>query len=101
MSRITSPTSPNLDEYESTPSVSGIFNVGTGRALSICDIATALIDELKANVQPEIVGGFRAGDIRHCVADISKARRLLGYEPTHSVEQGIALTLDWCRRSAV
>jgi len=42
---------------------------------------------------------FRAGDVRHSEADISKARRLLGYEPTHSLEQGLAEALDWYREN--
>lgn len=38
---------------------------------------------------------FRAGDVRHSLADISKARRLLGYQPTHTVNEGLAEALDW------
>ncbi len=41
---------------------------------------------------------FRAGDVRHSEADISKARRLLGYEPTHSLQQGLAEALEWYRK---
>jgi dTDP-L-rhamnose 4-epimerase len=74
-----------------------VFNIGTGRALSICDVAQALIDELNINVQPEIVGGFRAGDIRHCVADISKARQRLGYEPKVKFEDGLAELVAWVK----
>lgn len=74
-----------------------VFNIGTGRALSICDVATALIDELKVPVQPEIVGGFRAGDIRHCVADISKARQRLGYEPQVKFEDGLSELVAWVK----
>jgi UDP-N-acetylglucosamine 4-epimerase len=47
-----------------------------------------------ANVNPEYQD-FRAGDVRHSQADISKARRLLGYEPTHQIEDGLGETLDW------
>ena len=42
-----------------------------------------------------IVGKYREGDIRHCVADISKARQLLGYEPKIALEAGLAELLDW------
>ena len=41
---------------------------------------------------------FRAGDVRHSEADISKARRLLGYIPSHNVEQGLKEALDWYKR---
>lgn len=44
---------------------------------------------------------FRAGDVRHSQADIGKARRLLGYEPTHTVEQGLDQALDWYRTNVV
>ena len=42
---------------------------------------------------------FRPGDVRHSQADISKARRLLGYEPTHTFEQGMDKALDWFKRN--
>ena len=42
---------------------------------------------------------FRAGDVRHSQADISKARRLIGYAPTHRVEQGLGAALDWYRKN--
>jgi dTDP-L-rhamnose 4-epimerase len=87
----------NMLAMESDEAVYEVFNVGTGRALSICDVATALIDELKVTVQPEIVGGFRAGDIRHCVADISKARQRLGYEPRVKFEDGLAELVAWVK----
>lgn len=38
---------------------------------------------------------FRAGDVRHSLADISRAKRLLGYEPTHTVATGLVPTVDW------
>ena len=38
---------------------------------------------------------FRPGDVRHSLADIGKARCVLGYEPTHSIEQGIVAALPW------
>jgi UDP-N-acetylglucosamine 4-epimerase len=38
---------------------------------------------------------FRPGDVRHSQADISKAAQLLGYVPTHTIEQGLALAMDW------
>lgn len=72
-------------------------NVGTGRATSIEQVALLLAEGLGKNLKPEIVGKYREGDIRHCVSDISKARRLLGYEPKVSLEQGIPELLEWVR----
>ena len=87
----------NLLALEGDEAVDEVFNVGTGRALSVCDVAMALINELKVSIQPEIVGGFRAGDIRHCVADIGKARRLLGYTPRVKFEDGLTELVTWVK----
>ncbi|HET8656510.1 MAG TPA: hypothetical protein VFL93_13400, partial [Longimicrobiaceae bacterium] len=54
-----------------------------------------------ARVQPELAGlaaeygPFREGDVRHSQADISKIRTQLGYEPTHTLAQGLGEALDW------
>jgi UDP-N-acetylglucosamine 4-epimerase len=42
---------------------------------------------------------FRAGDVRHSEADISKARNLLKYEPSYTIEQGLTEALDWYRQN--
>jgi dTDP-L-rhamnose 4-epimerase len=55
---------------------------------------------LDLDLEPEIVAKYREGDIRHCVADISKARSLLGYEPKVSLERGIPELLSWVRAQA-
>jgi UDP-N-acetylglucosamine 4-epimerase len=44
---------------------------------------------------------FRAGDVRHSQADISKARRLVGFAPTHRIEQGLDVALDWYRQNLI
>ena len=71
------------------------FNIGTGRATSVRQIADLLAKGLGKEIAPEVVGKYREGDIRHCVADISKARKMLGYEPTVTLEDGLAELLDW------
>ncbi|GIW05459.1 MAG: nucleoside-diphosphate-sugar epimerase [Dehalococcoidia bacterium] len=72
-----------------------VVNVGTGRAVAIREVAETLARVLGRPIPPEITGQFRAGDIRHCVADISRARRLLGYEPRISFEEGMAQLAEW------
>src|SRR4051812_33298877 len=72
-------------------------NVGSGRAVSVNEIARSLGSVLDIDIEPEVTGRFRAGDIRHCFADISRARRLLGYEPQVSLEQGMAALAAWLR----
>jgi dTDP-L-rhamnose 4-epimerase len=73
------------------------FNVGTGRRLSVLDIANALIAGMRKDLTPIIVRKFREGDIRHCYADISKIRNKAGYAPKVTFEQGIPNLVEWCR----
>jgi dTDP-L-rhamnose 4-epimerase len=47
------------------------------------------------NLQPVTTGKYRIGDVRHCFADISRARRILGYQPTISLEQGLSELAGW------
>jgi dTDP-L-rhamnose 4-epimerase len=75
----------------------GVFNIGTGRPLTVLDVAHALSRALGVNVQPKIVTRFRDGDIRHCFADISKAREVLGYAPKVAFEDGIPDLVKWVR----
>ncbi len=75
-------------------------NVGTGRATSIREVTALLSKGLGKNIEPEIVGKYREGDIRHCVADISRARGLLGYEPRVSLEDGIPGLLAWVEQQS-
>ena len=73
-------------------------NVGTGRATSINEVARLLAAGLGKDLKPELVGKYREGDIRHCVADITRARELLGYEPRVTLEAGVPELLEWVRR---
>jgi dTDP-L-rhamnose 4-epimerase len=74
-----------------------VLNIGTGRATSVKQIARALAEGLGKDIEPETVGKYREGDIRHCVADISAARKFLGYEPKVELETGLAELLAWVR----
>ena len=49
-------------------------------------------------LRPEIVGKFREGDIRHCYADISKIRGILGFEPKVSFEDGMKKLIEWGKK---
>ncbi|MEY2427362.1 MAG: UDP-N-acetylglucosamine/UDP-N-acetylgalactosamine 4-epimerase, partial [Verrucomicrobiota bacterium] len=51
--------------------------------------------------QKTIHQDFRPGDVRHSVADISKAQRLLGYNPKRTIQEGMALAMDWYRRNVI
>ncbi len=72
-----------------------VVNVGSGTALSVLDMAGIMIREMGGCCKPEVIGKYRVGDIRHCYADRTKARRVLGYEPKVSFEEGIREFLSW------
>jgi dTDP-L-rhamnose 4-epimerase len=70
-------------------------NLGTGRATSVLDVARELARGLGKEIEPEVVGKYRAGDIRHCFADIALARELLGFEPRVAFADGVRELLGW------
>jgi len=72
-----------------------VVNVGTGRSVTIGDVAEVLARELGVEMEPEVRNAFRAGDIRHCFADIGRARALLGYQPSVSFEDGMRELVNW------
>src|SRR5437868_10137651 len=71
------------------------LNVGSGEAITVRDVARELARALGSDLSPEITGKYRAGDIRHCFADISAARKLLGYEPQVRFAEGIQELVRW------
>ncbi len=75
-----------------------VFNVGTGRPLAIVEVAQKLAAGLGVETTPVITGKFRAGDIRHCYADISKIRQTLGFRPGVRFEEGVDELLAWVRQ---
>lgn len=73
-----------------------IFNVGSGESYTVKAVAELISRELgTTSIVPHISGKYRMGDIRHCFADISKARRLLGYEPRVSLKEGFRELAEW------
>lgn len=76
-------------------SFAGSCNIGTGQARTILEIAETLISLYGKKILPERTNAFRKGDIRHCVADVSKAKRLIGYEPQIRFEDGMRELIQW------
>jgi UDP-N-acetylglucosamine 4-epimerase len=80
------------------------YNIAVGARTTLLELFAALRTRLGAR-HPRIAGlvpvhgPFRTGDVLHSLADIGKARRLLGYEPTHTMEQGLDEALDWYEKS--
>lgn len=72
-----------------------ILNVGTQHWLTIFDVAKSIIDKLCSPLRPKIVGIARVGDIRHCIADISKIHSISGYRPSVSFDIGISELIQW------
>lgn len=77
--------------------VSGqVFNVGTGVIRPVAEIATTLARLLgREEIKPNITGQFRKGDIRHCLADISRIQAALGFAPQIDWETSLNEIIDW------
>ena len=76
--------------------VGQVFNIGSGAHCTVREVAAELARTLgKSEIEPQITGKYRMGDIRHCFADISKARAILGYEPRITLEQGLIELAEW------
>ena len=72
------------------------INVGSGESVTVREIADRLAKVTgRENIRPKVTGKSRVGDIRHCFADISLAREVLGYEPRVALEAGIAELAEW------
>ena len=72
------------------------FNVGGGKIYTVLEVAKKVTQALgKDRLKPEITGKYRAGDIRHCFADISHARKVLGFEPKVSLKKGLVDLAEW------
>jgi len=77
-----------------------VYNVAVGERTSLNQLFTAIRDGLTpyqpqvADVEP-IYGDYRAGDVRHSQADVTKARERLGYDPAYTVDDGLRDALDW------
>jgi dTDP-L-rhamnose 4-epimerase len=70
-------------------------NIGCGESVTVLEIACGLARVLGKDIEPEVTGKHRVGDIRHCFADISLARQRLGYEPEQRLEDGMREIVEW------
>lgn len=82
-----------------------IYNVAYGGRTTLTNLFSAIRDQLSTKIESlegvaPVYREFRQGDVRHSQADISKARALLGYEPTHSLEEGLVESMDWYAANA-
>jgi dTDP-L-rhamnose 4-epimerase len=70
-------------------------NVGSGEPITVLQVAKEIARMLGMEILPQLAGKYRAGDIRHCYADISKISQALGYVPQVSFRQGISELVEW------
>jgi len=84
-----------------------VYNVAWGERTSLNELFALIKSALRKQHpslpdQPPVYRDFRPGDVRHSLADISKAQRLLGYAPTHRLGQGLDLAMEWyCQNAAI
>jgi dTDP-L-rhamnose 4-epimerase len=75
---------------------SQVFNIGSGANRSVLEVLQQFAKALNCEgIEPEITASYRAGDIRHCFADITSARKLLGYQPRVRFDEGLAELAQW------
>jgi dTDP-L-rhamnose 4-epimerase len=74
-------------------------NIGSGSRISILDIAKTLNGLLGLSIEPTVLNEGRKFDIRHCTADISRAKETLGFQPKVSFEQGMSELIAWAKQS--
>ena len=75
-----------------------VFNIAYGGQEYLIDIYHSLTASLVKNIEPHF-GPNREGDIKHSNADISKARKLLGYDPSYDFKSGLAETIEWYKEN--
>ncbi|MBD3315528.1 MAG: SDR family NAD(P)-dependent oxidoreductase [Chitinivibrionales bacterium] len=81
---------------ENEAAVQEVFNIGSGESVSVRSIANTMAKVLgRETIDPVVTGRYRMGDIRHCFADIEKARRILGYRPRTSLLDGLGELAEW------
>jgi len=77
------------------------LDIGSGRAASILEVARTMIKALGLNEERLTISGqFRPGDVRFAVADISAAKRVLGWAPQVNLSAGIRELVNWAREAA-
>jgi len=87
----------NLQALECNSADYMAVNVGTGKPISIIDLAGILIDLYGTKHQPYISGKYRKGDIRHCYADTQTMHRLLNFKPTTNLRNGLTELTEWAK----
>jgi dTDP-L-rhamnose 4-epimerase len=81
---------------ESDTAAGHAINIGSGESRTVLDVAHSLGEAMhRNNITPHITGKYRAGDIRHCFANIGRAQTLLGFSPEMDFQKGIGELVEW------
>ena len=91
-------TSANIASLENKKANYQVFNVGSGKPVSIKEGAQLLIRLYNSQVKPEITGKVRKLDVKHCYADINRIKKLLGWQPRISLDEGLRKVIDWSEK---
>ncbi len=75
------------------------FNVGSGRPITVAQIAETLARKLGKSIQPQFLGKYRVGDIRHCFPDVSKIDKAFGFKPQRSFDAGMEELIAWVQEA--
>lgn len=78
-----------------------VFNVGSGEKMDVLSIANTLIEKYKSNVNVNVSGNYRLGDIKDNIADLTKIESVLGYKPKVSFKEGISNFVDWVSKQQI
>lgn len=82
---------------ENTGVVSDVFNVGSGEAISVIEVAKKLRALFDSSIPIRVSGKFRIGDIRHNLADLTKVQKQLGFIPRVTFDTGINKFVKWVK----
>lgn len=82
---------------ENDKAVNQVYNIACGQQTSLLQLFNYLKESAGSELVP-VYGPERKGDVKHSLADISKAKRLLGYNPAVTVKEGLGITLNWYKK---
>ena len=80
---------------ETSDAAGHVFNIASGNQYAVRELGERIARVLRKDIEPEITGKYRAGDIRHCFADITKAQQILRFQPLVGLEEGLQDLAAW------
>jgi UDP-N-acetylglucosamine 4-epimerase len=83
---------------EQTEAINEVYNIAFGESTTLMQLYTYIKEIAGSSLEP-IFGDFRQGDIPHSLANIDKAKRLLHYQPSISVRDGLKIAFDWYKKN--